>query len=165
MKKFGKSILGRSLVLASLLLLPVVESVAHHSFAMYDKDQAFIMTGVVTRVTPDPAHLTIYFVPLDEDRTAVIRDAQGEPIEWVVEMLDAARVSAQGITISNFPRGSIVSVGLHPLRNGRPGGARGDFGVYKCPENTPPAAGKHCDSVAGATKHGPGKLSAEGVEN
>lgn len=164
MKNFGTAIFSRSLLLTALVLIPVAESTAHHSFAMYDKDKALMMTGVVTRVTPDPAHLTIYFVPLNEERTSILRDEKGEPIEWVVEMLDAARVSAQGITINNFPRGSIVSVGLHPLRNGRPGGARGDFGVYKCPENTPPAAGKHCDSVAGATKHGPGELSAEGAE-
>ena len=131
---------------------------AHHSFAMYDKSQSLTLTGVVTRVSPDPAHLTIYFVPLDEARQKIIRNENDQPEEWVVEMIGAATVAAQGITINNFPRGSIISVGLHPLRNGRPGGARGDYGVYKCPQNTPPAAGMHCDSVEGSTQHGPGVL-------
>ena len=136
---------------------------AHHSFAMYDKSQSLTLTGVVTRVSPDPAHLTIYFVPLDEARQKIIRNENDQPEEWVVEMIGAAAIARQGITINNFPRGTIMSVGLHPLRNGRPGGARGDYGVYKCPQNTPPAAGMHCDSVDGATQHGPGLLpGAEG---
>ena len=164
MKQLNNSM---SALLACALLIGLTASIparAHHSFAMYDKQQALSLTGVVTRVSPDPAHLTIYFVPLDEARQQIIRTADGEPEEWVVEMLDAARIAAQGITVNNFPRGSIISVGLHPLRNGRPGGARGDFGVFKCPPSTPPAAGMHCDSVAGATQHGPGELPHAGEE-
>ncbi|MGD2168051.1 MAG: hypothetical protein PVF63_08080, partial [Gammaproteobacteria bacterium] len=52
----------------------------------------------------------------------------------------------------------IKSVGIHPLRNGFPGGGRGESGLYKCPPNTPPAPGMHCDSVEGATSHGDGVL-------
>lgn len=125
---------------------------------MYDSKQSITFTGVVTRVTPDPAHLQIFFVPLDETRQSIIRDEGGEPVQWAVEMRDAARIAAQGVTVNSFPRGSIISVGLHPQRNGRPAGGRGDFGLYKCPENTPPAAGMHCDSVEGSSKHGPGEL-------
>lgn len=143
---------------SALAMLLVSQANAHHSFAMYNIDQSRTLTGVVTRVSPDPAHLTIYFVPLDEARQSVIRDEEGEPVEWVVEMIGAPVVAAEGVTVSNFPRGTIMSVGLHPLRNDRPGGARGDFGLYKCPPNTPPAAGMHCDSVEGATKHGDGEL-------
>ena len=28
--------------------------------------------------------------------------------------------------------------------------------IYKCPKDTPPAAGKHCNSVEGNTQHGRG---------
>jgi hypothetical protein len=52
-----------------------------------------------------------------------------------------------------------MSVGVHPLRNGFPGGGRGESGLFQCPPNTPPAARKHCDSVEGATSHGRGVLS------
>lgn len=147
------------------LALTLTPAQAHHSFAMYDKDQSLTLTGVVTRVSPDPAHLTIYFVPLDDARETVMRDDSGEPEEWVVEMIGAAIVASQGVTVNSFPRGTIISVGLHPLRNGRPGGARGDWGLWKCPENSPPAAGLHCDSVDGATQHGPGELPAAGEEH
>jgi hypothetical protein len=73
--------------------------------------------------------------------------------------MDGAGNSArQGISVNGFPRGTIVSVGLHPLRNGFPGGGRGQSGLYKCPADTPPAPGKHCDSVMGSTSHGEGVL-------
>lgn len=131
---------------------------AHHSFAMYDTTKTIVMTGVVTRVDPSPNHLQLFFAPLNEARDQVIRDANGEPIVWGVEMAGAAIAALDGITVNNFPRGTIVSVGVHPLRNGFPAGGRGKSGFFRCPPNTSPAPGKHCDSVAGATAHGEGVL-------
>lgn len=32
-------------------------------------------------------------------------------------------------------------------------------GLFKCPADTPPPKGKHCESVAGSTAHGKGLLS------
>jgi len=127
---------------------------AHHSFAMYDQAKTYVLTGVVTRVSPDPAHLTIFFAPLDESRQAVVRDAAGEPIIWSVELRGASQVARDGVTVESFPPGTIMSIGLHPLRNGLPGGGRGDSGLFKCPPRTPPVAGMHCNSVSGATSHG-----------
>jgi len=127
---------------------------AHHSFAMYDGEKTYVFTGVVTRVSPDPSHLTIFFSPLNEARAAVVRDAAGKPVTWSVELRSASQVALDGITAQSFPPGTIFSIGLHPLRSGLPGGGRGKSGLFKCPPNTPPAAGKHCDSVPGATSHG-----------
>jgi hypothetical protein len=131
---------------------------AHHSFAMYDINKTYVITGVVTRVDPNPNHLQIFFAPLNEERTEVLRDAKGEPIVWGVEMQGSAIAARDGITVNNFPRGTIMSVGLHPLRNGFPAGGRGKSGLFKCPADTPPEPGKHCDSVAGSTAHGEGAL-------
>jgi len=47
---------------------------------------------------------------------------------------------------------------MHPLRSGEQAGSR-EGNLYKCPAKTPPAAGKHCDSVDGSTKHGEGALA------
>jgi hypothetical protein len=135
-----------------------VSAQAHHSFAMYDLNKTYVMTGVVTRVDPNPNHLQLFFVPLNEARDQIIRDSKGEPVVWALEMETAAVVARDGITVNNFPRGTIISVGLHPLRNGFPAGGRGKNGMFKCPADTPPAPGKHCDSVKGATSHGPGVL-------
>lgn len=131
---------------------------AHHSFAMYDLKKVYVLTGVVTRVDPNPNHLQLFFVPLNEARTQILRDDKGEPVVWALEMGPAAVVAADGITVNNFPRGTIISVGLHPLRNGFPGGGRGENGLFKCPADVPPAPGKHCDSVKGSTSHGHGVL-------
>jgi hypothetical protein len=131
---------------------------AHHSFAMYDEQKTYVFTGVVTRVSPDANHLQIFFAPLNEERNSVIRDADGEPIIWAVELRGASQVAQEGVTVGSFPPGTIFSIGLHPLRNGLPAGGRANYGLIRCPENTPPAVGQHCDVVAGSTSHGGGVL-------
>ena len=133
---------------------------AHHSFAMYNIRKTYLLTGVVTRVDPNPNHLQVFVAPLNEARDKIIRDADGELVVWAVEMDGASRAARDGITVNGFPRGTIVSVGIHPLRNGYTGGGRGESGFFKCPPETPPAPGKHCDSVAGSTSHGDGILPA-----
>ena len=148
-----------SLATTSLMLaLCAHQAAAHHSFAMYDTTQTYVMTGIVTRVDPNPNHLQMFVAPLNEARDQVLKDAKGETIVWAIEMDGAAVEARDGVTVNGFPRGTIVSVGLHPLRNGFPGGGRGESGLYKCPADTPPAAGMHCDSVAGSTTHGDGEL-------
>src|SRR5688572_29912206 len=127
----------------------VQSAAAHHSFEMYDVGKTYVMTGIVTRVDPNPNHLQIFFAPLNEARG---------PIVWAVEMDGAAGSARDGISVNGFPRGTIISIGLHPLRNGFAGGGRGQSGLYKCPADTPPPAGKHCDSVQGSTSHGEGVL-------
>jgi hypothetical protein len=131
---------------------------AHHSFAMYDKSITYVFTGVVERINPDGAHLQIVFVPLNETRDALVRDSSSKPASWLVEMGGAGVVARDGITLDGFPRGTVFSVGLAPLRSGQRGGARVE-GLFKCPAGKPPAAGMHCDSVEGATSHGDGKLA------
>ena len=131
---------------------------AHHSFAMYDQDKTYVMTGVVVRVDPNPNHLQIFFVPLNEARSQIVRDEKGEPWVWAFELDAAPAVARDGITVNNFPRGTILSVALHPLRTGLPAGGRTKSGLFKCPVDTPPAPGKHCDSVKGSTAHGSGDL-------
>jgi hypothetical protein len=147
-----------ALALAGMAAMAPVR--AHHSFAMYDQQKTYVFTGVVTRVTPDASHLQIFFAPLDEKRAAVVRDAAGQPVVWTVELRAAGTVAREGVTVETFPPGTIFSIGLHPLRTGRPAGGRGDSGLFKCPPRTPPAPGKHCDSVAGSTAHGKGMLPA-----
>ena len=126
---------------------------AHHSFAMYDQSIKYVFTGVVERINPDGSHLQIVFVPLNEQRDALVRDASGKPASWLVEMGGSGASAREGITVDKVPRGTVFSVGLVPLRNGQRAGARVE-GLFTCPKGTPPAAGKHCDSVEGASSHG-----------
>src|SRR5262245_55746920 len=153
-----RSALSARFACLAIAVLASAPLAAHHSFAMYDKSITYVFTGVVERINPDGAHLQIVFVPLNDARDALVRDSSGKPASWLVEMGGAGVVARDGITVDLFPRGTVFSVGLAPLRNGQRGGARVG-GLFKCPKGKPPAAGMHCDSVEGATSHGEGKLA------
>ncbi len=144
---------GLAVAAAALLATVHTPASAHHSFAMYDMRSTRVFTGVVTRVDPAPNHLQIFFAPMNEERNNVERDADGEPIVWAVEMEGSAAAARRGISVNSFPRGTVFSVALHPLRNGEPGGAR-EGGLFRCPEDTRPEPGMHCDSVEGHTAIG-----------
>jgi hypothetical protein len=142
-------------------LIVAVPALAHHSFAQYNMEQTKVFTGVVTRVNPDANHLQIFFAPMNEERKNVLRDSDGKPVIWAVEMGGSAQSAQEGISVNSFPPGTIFSVAMHPLRSGGPAGSRvNPGGLFKCPEKTPPAAGKHCDSVQGNTALGKGPLPA-----
>jgi hypothetical protein len=146
----------RGLVAATLTAAAVAAPVyAHHSFSIFDAEKELTFTGVVTRVNPDANHLQIFFAPMNEERKNVERGADGKPIVWAVEMAGSAASAQSGISVSAFPAGTIFTVSLHPLRSGEPAGAR-EGALYKCPAKTPPAAGKHCDSVEGNVAIGSG---------
>jgi len=147
---------------AAIALLASSTLIAHHSFAMYDRTITYVFTGVVERIIPDGAHMQIVFVPLNEQRDALVRDASGMPASWMVEMAGSAQEAREGITAESFPRGTVFSVGLSPLRSGQRGGARMEA-VVKCPPKKPPAPGKHCDSVEGSTSHGEGHLAKASI--
>ena len=66
-----------------------------------------------------------------------------------------------GITRESFPQGTVMSMGIHPRRDGRPAGDRGDSGLFQCPKGISPEPGKHCDSVPGNISFGPGEIPAE----
>ena len=157
-----RSVVGGAAALAGAVtatLIVAVPAWAHHSFAQYNMEQTKLFTGVVTRVNPDANHLQIFFAPMNEERKNVLRDADGKPVIWAVEMGGSAQSATEGISVNSFPPGTIFSVAMHPLRSGGPAGSRVNPGsLFKCPEKTPPAAGKHCDSVQGSTAIGKGPL-------
>ena len=134
---------------------------AHHSYAMYDGSVYRVFTGVIVRVIPNAAHFEFHFVPLNDKRDALVRDEKGEPLVWVVQMESAGEALKQGITLESFPRGTVISMGVHPRRDGKPAGDRGDSGIFQCPKGSTPKPGMHCDSVEGRKSFGPGVLPKE----
>ena len=157
MKVRGKACGVFAATVAAVLTF-VAPAGAHHSFSIYDGSVTRVFTGVVTRVNPDANHLQIFFAPMNEERTNVVRGEDGKPVVWAVEMAGSAQSARDGISVSTFPPGTIFSVGLHPLRSGEPAGSREGSGLFKCPERTPPEPGMHCDSVEGHTAYGDGPL-------
>jgi hypothetical protein len=95
---------------------------AHHSFAMYDQNELRTFTGRLTRYIPGANHAQLIFEVLD-DTGEVIVDDHGNPVLWGVETGPATRIARQGVTPDNFPIGTIITVQLNPLRNGKTFGA------------------------------------------
>lgn len=147
--------------MAAAMFAAAGSAMAHHSFAMFNPDKQLVFTGIVVRVAPNPDHQHIQFVPLNEERSDVIRGADGKPVVWMLEMEAAAQAAREGVTVAAFPQGTIFSVGLLPLRDGGFAGSRGlgagaeaASPIYRCPADTRPAAGLHCDSVEGSAHFG-----------
>jgi uncharacterized protein DUF6152 len=162
-KRTARGLVAATLTAAAVVAAPVY---AHHSFSIFDASQTKTFTGVVTRVNPDANHLQIFFAPMNEERTNVERGPDGKAIVWAVEMAGSAASAQQGISVSEFPPGTVFSVSLHPLRSGDPAGAR-EGALYKCPlkapaapgerpKSQPPPPGKNCDSVEGVKVIGAG---------
>jgi hypothetical protein len=150
---------GIAAVIVATAIAVVVPVEAHHSFAMYDMSKTQVVTGVVDGIDPAPNHLSINFAIMNEERNNVIRGEDGKPIFWSVEMAGSAAMARQGVTVAAWPRGTVFSVALHPLRNGEPGGTR-DGAMFRCPDGVRPEAGKHCDTVEGHVAIGEGTLPA-----
>jgi Family of unknown function (DUF6152) len=143
--------------LTALLSLTVflMPASAHHSFAMYDQTKTVTLTGVVTQFVAQANHAELHFYAVGTDGK-LMKDNAGKYVSWGVEMAGAAAVAQQGITAASFGAGTVFSVKLNPLRDGSNYGSR-IGAISKCPVDaatskpTPPAAGKHCDSVPGNT--------------
>jgi len=109
--------------LAGILSIGVTISPAlsHHSFAMYDQTVTKTYTGKLTRYIPGGNHAQLIFQVLDADGNPVMDN--GKPLLWGVETASAAALARQGVTVDTFPVGTIFTVTLHPLRDGKPFGA------------------------------------------
>ena len=151
----------KALIAIVLMILFALPTLAHHSFAMYDQTKTVTWTGVVIGFSGQANHAEIQFIAIGPDgKPMKEKDKDGKVIEgqyvkWGVEMAGAAAVAQQGITASSFAVGTVFSVKLNPMRDGTNFGSRVGA-IAKCPVNeagkfVPPAAGKHCDSVKGAT--------------
>jgi hypothetical protein len=109
-------------------------ALAHHSFAMYNQTVEKTMTGKLTRFVPGGNHIQLIFEVLDENGKPVIEN--GKPQVWGVEGPSAAASARAGLTVKEFPAGTIITVKMHPLRDGRPFGALAGS-VIKCGTTMP----------------------------
>ena len=149
-----KQQLTRSWMIGGLLAfvslgLYVTPALSHHSFAMYDQTKTVTLTGVAHQFVAQANHAELHFYLVGPDGK-LAKTSDGKYVDWGVEMAGAAAVATQGITAESFAVGTIFSVKMSPLRDGSNFGSR-TGAIAKCPAKTPPAAGKHCDSVAGST--------------
>ncbi len=102
--------------------LAAAPSRAHHSFAMYDQTKQETHTGKLVRFIPGANHAQLLFEIVGADGKLVL-GADGKAITWGVELGPAAAIAKQGVTVDSFPLGTVITVTLNPLRNGKTFGA------------------------------------------
>jgi hypothetical protein len=110
---------------------------AHHSFAMYDQSKTETMTGKLTRFIPGANHAQLIFEIIDDSGKAKLGD-DGKPVVWGIELGPAAAIAQQGVTVESFPLGTVLTVTLNPLRNGKNFGAMASGArLIKCGDAIP----------------------------
>jgi hypothetical protein len=102
---------------------------------MYDRTTTRTLTGRLTRFIPGANHAQLIFELLGPDGQPVV-DAKGEVIQWGVETGPAAAIARQGVTVKGFPVGTVLTVTLNPLRDGRTFGALAGL-LIKCGATLP----------------------------
>lgn len=112
---------------------PPAES--HHSFAMYDQSVTKTLTGRLFRFVPGGNHAQLHFELLDEEGN-VVTGEDGESVKWGVETGPAAQIARQGVTVDAFPEGTVLTVSLNPLRDGRQFGSLSGV-IIKCGTEMP----------------------------
>jgi Family of unknown function (DUF6152) len=98
-------------VLAGALLATQM-TLAHHSFAMFDREKEVTLVGTVREFQWTNPHA---FIEID------VPDAKGTE-KWSVEMNSPNNLTRQGWKSSTLKPGDKVSVTLNPLRDGKRGG-------------------------------------------
>ena len=128
-----RSVRMMGVVAAALVALSAAVG-AHHSFAMYDQTTTKTMTGKLTRYIPGANHAQLIFNLLDDAGKVVMKD--GKAVTWGVETGSATAMGRQGVTPDTFPEGTILTVRLYPLRDGRNFGALAGL-LVKCGNEFP----------------------------
>jgi uncharacterized protein DUF6152 len=104
----------RKLAVVSVVagLLPGAAS-AHHSFAMFNRDQLTSITGVVKDYEWSNPHVWIHLM---------VTDDKGVAREWGFEMQSIAQDSRAGWRPDSVKPGDKVTIEFHPLKDGSRGG-------------------------------------------
>jgi len=101
---------------AAAALLVTAAAEAHHSFAMFDREQEIVKTGTVVRWAFNNPHSWLYLNIKNDDGTETLWSFEGSAPPSLIQ---------RGITGATFKRGDTVTFMYCPLRDGRPGGAIG----------------------------------------
>jgi hypothetical protein len=105
----------RNVLLAAALALGLSSTAwSHHSHAMFDHATRMTVTGTVTEFVYRNPHGFLY---ID------VKQDNGETVNYWVEMSNLTNMVTRGIGRTTFKAGDRITVNLHPLKDGRPGGS------------------------------------------
>ena len=102
------------LLAGALALGAVSPAFSHHSHAMFDHAKEVVITGEV---------LNFAYVNPHGSLDISVADASGQTKKYWVEMSNLTNMVARGITPATFKKGDKITVKMHPLKDGRPGGS------------------------------------------
>ena len=103
----------KAVILAGAALFVAAPALAHHSFAMFDREKTVTMTGIVKEYEWTNPHVWIHMMVADE---------KGQPREWSFEMQAIRQDMAGGWRPDSVKPGDKVSIDFHPLKDGTRGG-------------------------------------------
>ena len=99
---------------------------AHHSFAMFDRSKTITLKGTVKEFQWINPHCWIVIL---------VPGAQGQPKQWAIELESPATLARKGFVPKSLTAGMEISVDVHPLKDGSPGGSGTDLSL-KLPDGT-----------------------------
>ena len=108
-----KRLVFTGLLAAALALTSSSPAWSHHSHAMFDHDKEVTITGTVSQWIFRNPHVFLYM--------DVTNDA-GEATTYTVEFSNLTNMLKMGFAATTFKAGDKVTVTMHPLTDGRPGG-------------------------------------------
>ena len=100
-------------IVAGLLVVSAYPLQAHHSHAMFDHTKPQTVTGTVKEFLFRNPHVYLY---------VDVKNERGEVVTYWVEMSNIQNMIKQGINQNTLKVGDAVTVTMHPLKDGRPGG-------------------------------------------
>ena len=103
-----------TLLAACALLLTTTRALAHHSDAMFDREQVRELSGTIKEFQFTNPHTWVQLS---------VKDANGKVVEWSLEWGSPNQLGRQGIRPSTFAVGAAVTVRANPMRDGTAGGA------------------------------------------
>jgi hypothetical protein len=98
---------------AALALCAGVAS-AHHSFAMFDLGKDVTVDAVIKEVQFTNPHVWLQIL---------VKDDKGTETEWSIESGAPGMMLRNGWKPSTLKAGDKVTLTMHPLRDGKPGGS------------------------------------------
>jgi len=102
------------LLATGALALTAGTTLAHHSFAMFDRDNQVDLEGVVQEFRFANPHTFIYLAVKQDDGSTVI---------WSLEGQSPSTLVRDGWTNKTLKPGDEIKMRIAPLRSGAPGGA------------------------------------------
>jgi hypothetical protein len=89
-------------------------ALAHHSFAMFDAQKTVTLEGTVRQFEWVNPHSWLR-VMVDAEKT-------GKPVLWAIELSSPSRLVTMGMRADSMRPGDVVSVTIHPMKDGSRGG-------------------------------------------